>query len=196
MENQIHTSMNSLQSQWKEKWVNQPSLMLITVVIWSIFIGFCIQAGALLFTFVYSFFRPVVAENLYEGLNLSALLKANPWYYGAVASILIFIMSQKAYLFYLMIRVFLKINLVHPFSREISKLITSISYVAFQIGISTIILASGVFKWLGKRGFELDQVPQLVGNGFEFLLMAALLIAIGIVFKRGVEIQDENELTV
>ena len=63
--------MNTLKSQWKEKWVNQPSLMLITVVIWSIFIGLCIQAGALFFTSIYSFFNPIVAQNLYEGLNLS-----------------------------------------------------------------------------------------------------------------------------
>ena len=187
--------MNSIKSQWKEKWVNQPSLMLITVVIWSIFIGLCIQAGALVFTFVYSFFRPVVAENLYEGLNLSSLLQANPWYYGGVISLLLYIMGQKAYLFYLMIRIFLKINLVHPFSGEVSRLITKISYVAFQIGVA-IIIASGVFKGMEKRGYDLDSVPQLVGNGFEFLLMAALLIAIGIVFKRGVEIQAENDLTI
>lgn len=187
--------MNSLKTQWKEKWVNQPSLMLITVVIWSIFIGLCIQAGALLFTFVYSLFNPIVAENLYEGLNLSALLETEIWYYVGVVSILLFIMGQKAYLFYLMIRIFLKINLVHPFSQEVSKLISSISYVAFQIGVA-IILASGIFKGLAKRGYELDSAPQLVGNGFEFLLMAALLIAIGIVYKRGVELQAENELTV
>lgn len=195
MESQIHTSMNSLKSQWKEKWVNQPSLMLITVVIWSIFIGLCIQAGALLFTFIYSLFRPIVAQDLFEGLNLSALLEANPWYYGGVISIVLYIMGQKAYLFYLMIRVFLKINLVQPFSKEVSKLISSISYAAFQIGVA-IMIASGIFKWMVKRGYELDQAPQLVGGGFEFLLMAALLIAIGIVFKRGVEIQSENELTV
>jgi uncharacterized protein YhhL (DUF1145 family) len=104
-------------------------------------------------------------------------------------------MGKKAHLFFLMIRVFLKINLVHPFSKEVSKLISSISYVAFEIGVATI-LASGIFKWMLKRGHELDRLPQLVGNGFEFLLMAALLIAIGMVYKRGVEIQSENELTV
>jgi hypothetical protein len=187
--------MNNLKSQWKEKWVNQPSLMLITVVIWSIFIGLCIQAGALLFTFVYSLFKPIVAQNLYDGLNLSGLLEQNVWYYGGVISIVLYIMGQKAYLFYLMIRVFLKINLVQPFSKEVSQLISSISYVAFQVGVA-IILASATFKWMTKRGYELDSLPQLVGSGGEFLLMAALLIAIGIIFKRGVEIQSENELTV
>ncbi len=195
MENQIHTSMNSIKTQWKEKWVNQPSLMLITVVIWSIFIGLCIQAGAMLFTFVYSLFNPVVSQNLYEGLNLSALREQNSWYYGGVLSIVLFIAGQKAYLFFLMIRIFLKINLIQPFSREVSKLISSISYVALEIGAG-IIIASGIFKWMQVRGYELDRVPQMMGGGFEFLLMAALLVAIGIVFKRGVEIQDENELTV
>ncbi len=195
MKNQIHTSMNALKSQWKEKWVNQPSLMLITVVIWSIFIGLCIQAGAMLFTFVYSLFNPVVSQNLYEGLNLSALREQNIWYYGGVLSIVLFIAGQKAYLFFLMIRIFLKINLIQPFSREVSKLISSISYVALEIGAG-IIIASGIFKWMQVRGYELDRVPQILGGGFEFLLMAALLIAIGMVFKRGVEIQEENELTV
>lgn len=195
MKNQIHTSMNALKSQWKEKWVNQPSLMLITVVIWSIFIGLCIQAGAMLFTFVYSLFNPVVSQNLYEGLNLSALREQNTWYYGGVLSIVLFIAGQKAYLFFLMIRIFLKINLIQPFSREVSKLISSISYVALEIGAG-IIIASGIFKWMQVRGYELDRMPQMMGGGFEFLLMAALLVAIGMVFKRGVEIQDENELTV
>lgn len=187
--------MNTLKSQWKEKWVNQPSLMLITIVIWAIFIGLCIQAGALLFTFIYSLFRPIVAQDLFEGLNLSALLEANPWYYGGMISIVLYIMGQKAYLFYLMIRVFLKINLVQPFSKEVSQLISSISYVAFQVGVE-IILASATFKWMTKRGYELDSLPQMLGSGGEFLLMAALLIAIGMIFKRGVEIQAENELTV
>jgi len=67
--------MNTPLNTWKEKWTQQPTLMLITIIIWSIFIGLCIQAGTLLFTFVYSFFKPIVAQNLYEGLNLYPLLQ-------------------------------------------------------------------------------------------------------------------------
>ena len=187
--------MSNFKSQWKEKWLNQPALMLITIVIWSIFIGLCIQAGALLFTFVYSLFKPIVSQNLFEGLNLSALRDQNFWYYVAVISMVIFIAGQKAYLFYLMILIFLKINLVHPFSKEVSKLISSISYLAFQIGIA-IFLTSACFKWLEIRGFDLDKVTGMVSGGFEFMLMSALLIAIGMVYKRGIELQSENELTI
>lgn len=187
--------MKTLTEQWKEKWVNQPSLMLITVVIWSIFIGLCIQAGALLFTFIYSWFNPIVAQNLFDGLNLYSLKEANPWYYGGVISMVLFIIGLKAYLFYQIIRIFLKINLVHPFSQEISKLISTVSYTAFQIGIG-IIFASACFKWLAKKGYELDQVYSLMGGAYEFLLMAAILVAVSQIFKRGVEIQEESELTV
>lgn len=187
--------MNNLKTLWKEKWVNQPSLMLITVVIWAIFIGLCIQAGALLFTFVYSLINPIVAQDLYEGINLYALREGNPWYYGGVISFVLFVLGMEVYLFYLMIRIFLKINLIHPFSREISNLISSISYTAFQVGIG-IIMATASFKWLEKKGFDLDQIQGFMGGGYEYLLMAAILVAISQVFKRGVELQAENDLTV
>lgn len=183
------------EKEWKEKWVTQPGLMLITIVIWSIFIGLCIKAGALLFTFVYSIFKPIVAQDLYEGLNLYGLLNQHFWNYVGVMTFLLIITGQKAYMFYLMILVFLKINLVHPFSKEISKKISEISYVAFQIGL-TIIIASAYFKWLVKRSFDVPALGGFVGGAFEYLLMAALIYAIAQVFKRGVEIQSENELTV
>lgn len=187
--------MENLKNQWKEKWSNQPTLMLITVIIWSLFIGLCIQAASLLFTFTYSLFKPLIAQDLYEGLNLYPLLKQNIWYYLWVISLLLVIAVQKAYLFYLMIRVFLKINLVHPFSKEISKLITQTSYVTFQIGVTTIFTA-GLVKWLVKRDFELPVLVDYANGAFEYLLMSAIIFAIAQVFKRGVEIQAENELTV
>jgi hypothetical protein len=181
--------------EWKNKWETQPGLMLITIVIWSIFIGLCIKAGALLYTFAYSLFKPSVAHDLYEGLNLYSLLGQHFWYYIGVMSFLLIITGQKAYMFYLMILVFLKINLVHPFSKEVSDKISEISHVALQIGV-TIILASAYFKWLAKRGFDIPPLGGYIGGAFEYLLMGAIIYAIAQVFKRGVEIQSENELTV
>ncbi len=169
--------------------------MLITIVIWAIFIGLCIQAGALLFTFIYSLFNPIVSQDLFEGLNLSALREQNTWYYCGVISAVLYILGMEIYLFYLMIRIFLKINLVHPFSQEISKLISAISFTAFQVGVG-IIFATAWFRWMEKREYDLDQIYSLMGGGSEYLLMAAILVAISQVFKRGVELQAESELTV
>lgn len=187
--------MNQLLNTWKEKWTQQPSLMLITVIIWSIFIGLCIQAGTLLFTFGYSFFKPTVAQDLYEGLNLYPLFLGEVWFYGGIVTLILSIAILKAQLFYTMIRIFLKIDMIHPFSKEITKLISSLSYTAFEIGFS-IAMARGCANWLIKRSFELEGLQSYLSGAFEYFLLSALIFAIAQVFKRGVEIQAENELTV
>lgn len=188
-------NMNQPLNTWKEKWAQQPTLMLITVIIWSIFIGLCIQAGTLLFTFVYSFFKPMVAQNLYEGLNLYPLFQQDVWFYGGIVTLILSIAILKAQLFYTMIRIFLKIDLIHPFSKEIAKLISTLSYIAFEISFF-LVLARGCASWLIKRSFELEGLQSYLSGAFEYFLLSALIFAIAQVFKRGVEIQAENELTV
>lgn len=188
-------NMNQPLNTWKEKWTQQPTLMLITVIIWSIFIGLCIQAGTLLFTFTYSLFKPTVAQDLYEGLNFYSLLTQNSWFYGGLVTLILSIAILKAQLFYTMIRIFLKIDLVHPFSKEIAKLISTLSYIAFEIGVF-LVMARGCASWLIKRSFELEGLQSYLSGAFEYFLLSALIFAIAQVFKRGVEIQAENELTV
>jgi hypothetical protein len=184
-----------LTEQWKEKWVTQHGLMLITIVIWSIFIGLCIKAGALMFTTIYSFFKPIVAQNLYEGLNLYGLRNDEIWFYVGLVSLLVVIACQKAYIFFLMIRIFLTINLNHPFSKKVSDLISEIASVVIQTGL-LIIITTASLRWLIKRGFDIPSMGAYTGGAFEYLLMGALIYAIARVFKRGVEIQSENELTI
>ncbi len=188
-------NMNQPLNTWKEKWAQQPTLMLITVIIWSIFIGLCIQAGTLLFTFAYSFSKPTVAQDLYEGLNLYPLYLQDVWFYGGIVTLILCVAILKAQLFYTMIRIFLKIDLIHPFSKEIAKLISTLSYIAFEIGIF-LAMASGCADWLIKRSFELKGLQSYLSGAFEYFLLSALIFAIAQVFKRGVEIQTENELTV
>ncbi|MCM0060487.1 MAG: DUF2975 domain-containing protein [Algoriphagus sp.] len=187
--------MNPLLDTWKEKWTHQPTLMLITVIIWSIFIGLCIQAGTLLFTFSYSFFKPTVAQDLNEGLNLYPLFQQQVWFYGGIVTLILSIAFLKAQLFYTMIRIFLKIDLIHPFSKEIAKLINTLSYIAFEIGFF-LAMARGCTSWLIKRSFELEGLQSYLSGALEYFLVSALIFAISQVFKRGVEIQAENELTV
>ena len=187
--------MNQPLTTWKEKWTQQPTLMLITVIIWSILIGLCIQAGALLFTFTYSLFKPTVAQDLYEGLNLYSLLTQNSWFYGGLVTLILSIAILKAQLFYIMIRIFLKIDLVHPFSKEIASRISRLSYISFEIGVF-LLITNSFTGWLAKREFEVEGVQSYLSGAFEYFLLSALIFAIAQVFKRGVEIQAENELTV
>ena len=187
--------MNQPLNTWKEKWTHQPILMLITVIIWSIFIGLCIQAGTLIFTFTYSLIQPIISKDLYEGLNLFSLQTQSKWQYITLVSLLISISILKAQLFYTMIRIFIKIDLVHPFSKGIAILISKLSYIAFTLGV-TQFLSGRFVKTLDTKVFQLMGVDNHLSSSFEYFLISALIFAIAQVFKRGVEIQAENELTV
>lgn len=187
--------MNQPLNTWKEKWTHQPILMLITVIIWSIFIGLCIQAGTLIFTFTYSLIQPIISKDLYEGLNLFSLQTQSKWQYITLVSLLISISILKAQLFYTMIRIFIKIDLVHPFSKGIAILISKLSYIAFTLGV-TQFLSGRFVKTLDTEVFQLMGVDNHLSSSFEYFLISALIFAIAQVFKHGVEIQAENELTV
>ncbi len=169
-------------------------LNVLRVLTWVIFLGLCIKAGALLFTFICSLFKPIVSHDLYLGLNLSQLYSYHLGYYVGLLSLVVSIWVLKAYLFYDVIKIFSKINLNNPFSAEVAKRIASTSYTALSIGILSII-TSGYVKWLIKKPGGVESFSY--GNGAsEFLLMAAILFVISQVFNRGIEIQSENELTV
>ena len=89
------------------------------------------------------------------------------------------------------IKIFSKIKLMNPFKMEIALTIEKISYVLFGIWIVSI-LSSVNSKWM------LKWTGEYFGNGIlnEYLFMAGLVFIISQIFKRGVELQSENELTV
>lgn len=172
------------------------ALATMNVFSWIVFIGCCMQTGALLFTFFMSLFtNPLAAKNLYLGLNLSDLYASSTTYYVLMVSALILQYTLRAYLTYLVIRIFLKINFVHPFSPEIAAIIAKISYIAFGTGI-LIVLIKEYSKWLMEKGILLNNLQEYLEGAAEFILMAAILYVVAQVFNRGIELQTENELTI
>jgi len=88
-----------------------------------------------------------------------------------------------------------KLDLSKPFSSFIAKKITQISYYTFSIGILSFI-AQQTAKNLSHHGFEIDKLSQFWVDSQAFILMAAVIYVIATIFKKGVEIQNENDLTV
>ena len=167
-------------------------LTAMNIVSWIVFIGLCIQTGALLITsFISLFVNPEAAQNLYLGLDLSELYTKDKRQYLYILSFIIGLSALKAYLFYLVIRVFKKLNLNHPFSPTVVSLITKISHIALGTGIVGLI-AENYSKWSLHRGVAVEQDWGSAG----FLFLAGIIFIIALVFKRGTEIQSENELTI
>ena len=170
-------------------------LKVLNVVSWIVFIGLCIEAGALLFNFFLTLFNPIAANNIYKGLNLSALYEVNFARYIGVMSFVVVLSLMKAYLFFLVVKIFMKLNLVKPFNVEIAKLIEKISFEAFAIAIVSVI-AHQYTKRLIQSGYELGGVGQYWDDTAAFLMMAAIIFVISQIFKKGIELQNENDLTV
>ena len=88
-----------------------------------------------------------------------------------------------------------KLDLSKPFNSFVSTTITKISYTTFSIGILSYI-ALETTKNLQHHDYVTDNLDQFWADSEAFILMAAVIYVIAAIFKKGVEIQNENDLTV
>jgi hypothetical protein len=164
-------------------------------VAWIIFVGLCIETGALVVNFVYSLFNPLVLKNLYNKLDLSAMYEQSQFVFFLTYGFILSISFLKAFLFYEVIKLIGKLDLQMPFSVFVSNQISRIRTVTFTIGLLSII-ATKVVHNFSEKGFEVNQLNEYWTDGKAFILMSAVLIIIATIFKRGIELQSENDLTV
>jgi len=160
-----------------------------------IFVGLCIEAGALIVNFVYSLFKPEIVAYLYEKLDLSDMYSRSKWAYFGMYSFIMVISVLKAIMFYIVIRLLMKLDLSKPFSSFVSEQISLISYFTFSIGILSYI-ARQTAKNLLHRGYEIDQLDRFWVDSEAFILMAAVVYVIATIFKKGIELQNDQDLTV
>jgi len=165
------------------------------IVAWVIFVALCIEAGGLIVNFIFSLYKPESVQNLYQKLDLSQMYNLNKWVFFSMYSFILFIAILKAYLFYVVIRLISKLNLSRPFNSYVADQIKKISYYTLSIGLISYI-ARQTAKSLLHYGFEIDTLNQFWADSQAYILMAAVIYIIATIFTRGVEIQNENDLTV
>jgi hypothetical protein len=175
----------------KTKTRTEQILTIMQILAWIAFIGYATEAGAMLVSFGVSCINPEAAANLYKGVNFSNLRQINFWYYTNVVSFMVVLSAMKAFVWFLVIKTLSKINLMNPFKMEVARTLERISYILFGTWIVGM-LGSAYTGWLHKLAGQ--HFGKLVSG--EFVFMAGLVFIISQVFKRGVEIQSENELTV
>lgn len=165
------------------------------IVAWIIFVGLSIEAGALIVNFIFSLFRPEFVQNLYQKLDLTEMYKESRLSFFGIYSFILTISILKACLFYIVIRLMHKMNLSKPFSPFVARQISQISYNTLSIGLLSYI-AREVSKNLMHHGFVTDNLNQFWEDSQAFILMGAVIYIIATIFKKGVDIQTENDLTV
>lgn len=167
----------------------------LRIVAYIIFIGLCIEAGGLIVNFAFSLFKPEFVSKLYQKLDLSELYRHSEWMHYGMYSYILTIAVLKAYLFYIVINLVSNLSLSKPFSSYVADQISKISYYTFSIGIISYI-ARETAKHLEHRGLELDILNEFWVDSEAFILMAGIIYVIAQIFNRGIEIQNENDLTI
>ncbi|MEP0264641.1 DUF2975 domain-containing protein [Dokdonia sp.] len=167
----------------------------LKIASWIIFVGLCIEAGALIVNFIISLYNPEIVQNLYQKLDLSEMYERSQWAFFSMYSFILTISILKAYLFYLVIKLVTKIDLLKPFNSLVSKQILQISYYTLSIGLLSY-LARQTARKLQHREYNIDMLNQFWADSQAFILMAAVIYIIATIFSKGVEYQEELEETV
>jgi len=166
---------------------------------WIIFIALCIEAGALLFNTIYTFvYSPAAAKFFYKQLNFENLLQSNPSYFITLLSIMLIIATLKAILFYLIIWYFSKTKQMHskPFTIYLYQFVKNSSLCSLGIALFSN-WGTKFSSFLTKNNYIIPNLEQLNFSGASIWLFFALfLFVISQVLKKGIEIQEENELTI
>lgn len=165
------------------------------IVAWLIFVGLSIEAGGLIVNFFFSLYKPEFVQNLYEKLDLYEIYNSSRSAFFGIYSFILTISILKAFLFYIVIRLMQKMDLSKPFSTFVATQIKLISYYTLSIGLLSSI-ASQFARYLMHHGFVTDNLNRFWTDGQAFILMGAVIYIIATIFKKGVDIQDENDLTV
>lgn len=175
-------------------------LKVLQILSWIIFIGLCIEAGSLVVsTIVMLFINPPGIQNSWEGAEyLSSLYKFDHGHYFVITFTMIIVSILKAIMFYLIVKLFTdrKLNMDQPFSIELRHFISNLSYLALGIGL----FSHFGFKysvWLTKQGSQTADLQSLhIAGADVWLFMAVILFVIVQIVKKGIEIQNENDLTI
>ena len=167
----------------------------LTIIAWIIFVGLCIEAGGLIVNFIFSLYKPEFVQNLYQKLDLSKMYEQSKWAFYSMYSFILVLAIMKAVLFYVVIILITKIDLSKPFNSFVSRQISLISYYTLSIGLLSFIARQSA-KNLLHHGFVTESLKQFWEDSEAFILMAAIIYIIATIFKKGIELQNENDLTV
>jgi hypothetical protein len=174
-------------------------LKILHIVAWIIFIGLCIQAGGFLFNSIFILFiNPEGAHKLWTGVDLSGLLAFDQSHFVTISSLMIIVAVLKALLFYFILKILhdKKLDLQDPFQQGIERFFFLTSYTAFGIGIFSL-WGMRTSDWLETQQVQMPSLFRMGLDGMDaWFLVGVILYVFAQIFKKGVEIKNENDLTV
>lgn len=172
-------------------------LIALTIISWIIFVGICIDAGGYITNTIYAMAVNLEAASHYwTKIDFSALYNYDSGHFLVVTLYMIIVKVLTAIMFYLIIKNLdsKKLDMKKPFKKEFGQFIQLLSYLALGIGLFSN-WGLKYAEWLIKKGIKMPNINQLNLDGAGvWLFMGVILLVIAQIFKRGIEIQEENDL--
>lgn len=174
-------------------------LKVIYVLSWIVFIGLLVDAGGLFFNTLYTtLYNETGAKFFWNRLDFSSLIQYDNGYFLVIIFLMIVVALLKCLLFYRIIKIVhdQKLNLSQPFNREMGRFIGMMAWIAVGLAFFTRMgMKQG--EWLMAQQVIMPSTEQMNFGGADvWLFMGVVLFVMAQIFKRGIEIQEENELTV
>lgn len=174
-------------------------IKVLVVLSWILFIGICIEAGGFIFnTFFTLIVNPEGASKFWTEVDLSHLYYYNQSHFVTLTTLMIIVAVLRAVLFYSIVKIFYdkKLDVLQPFSETVRRFILNIAYLALGIGIFSFWGAQFTEKLI-LQGIKMPDLQHLrIGGADVWLFMFVILLVIAHMFKKGIELQNENELTI
>ncbi len=174
-------------------------LQILHVLSWIIFIGLCFEAGCFIVNAIMTLtFDPEETKRFWMVIDLSDLYKYGSHHYVVIMSQIIIVTVLKALMFYFIVKILYekKLDMSQPFNHAMRRFILLISYLALGIGFFSG-WGTEYSKGLIQQGVSMPNLDEMHFDGSDvWLFLWIILLIIAQIFKRGIEIQSENDLTI
>ncbi len=178
----------------KPKTKNETVLTVLKIFALLALLYYGILSVLYLVLYVSSLFSAQLFSNIYNGLGLPELKEQNFLKYTLTVLLLVALSVLKANVWYRAVLIIQNIKIENPFSIKITRRLEKMSYNLLYIWILGFV-ASTFSYWLTTQSEMAGSLKEQLSSK-EFLFMAGLLFIVSQIFRHGVEIQSENDLTV
>lgn len=175
------------------------TLLILTILAWIMFVGVSIEAGGYLFNlFYFLFVKPQGPGFFWNHLDFLPLYNYDKGHFVVLTAQMSIAAVLRSIFFYIIILMLGNKNLsfANPFSPVVRKHILCMGWIAIGIGLFAH-YGKNYAKWLAKKSIVLPSIEDMqLGGADVWIFMGVTLFVIAQVFKRGIELQAENDLTV
>lgn len=169
----------------------QNILSVVRIIALIGYIGAAVYGLRIIIPFVGGFITDKLAFD--TGTGLDSLRETHLLTYISLMSFIIALVILKVRMWERLRAILEEIDLSSPFSLKIASMLENMSYLILAVGI-VYIAGDSYAGYISKKISIVDK--GLLKGDFQYLFSAGVVYVMAQIFRRGVELQDENELTV